>query len=61
MRSNVGLAFAPKDVTIDLLEDGLAAILPDRSDWRTAAHHLCEEFAALGGVVRAADYVCELV
>ncbi|MFN8443230.1 MAG: glycosyltransferase [Caldilineaceae bacterium] len=57
VRSGVGLAFAAKEVTIELLEDALAAILPDLSSYRSAALQLRDEFAQLGGVEAAAQWV----
>lgn len=57
MRSGVGLAFAPKDVTSSVLADGLAALLPDLSDWRATAAQVRDEFAALGGVAAAAQSI----
>lgn len=57
LRSGVGLAYAPKDVTIDRLEAALAAVLPDLSNYRAAAGELRNEFAALGGIPAAAAAV----
>jgi len=54
VRSGVGLYFAAKDVTIDRLEAGLAALLPDLSTYRREARRLQAELGTLGGAAAAA-------
>ncbi len=54
VRTGVGLAFRPREVTVARLAQALAALLPDTSPFRERARRLQEEFAALGGVPRAA-------
>lgn len=54
-RSGVGYRIPPKDVTIPLLVQALQAMLPDNSAIRHNARTLQAEFAALGGVPKAAD------
>jgi UDP:flavonoid glycosyltransferase YjiC (YdhE family) len=57
VRSGIGLYLAAKDVTIDRLEAGLAALLPDLSNQRREARRLQTEFAALGGAAAAAEAI----
>jgi UDP:flavonoid glycosyltransferase YjiC (YdhE family) len=57
VRSGTGLYLAAKDVTIDRLEEALAALLPDLSGYRSQARRLQVEFAALGGAATAADAI----
>jgi UDP:flavonoid glycosyltransferase YjiC (YdhE family) len=59
-RTGVGLAIKPKAVSVPVLVDALAALLPDLSPYRSQAQTLQEEFAALGGVPAAADYLLTL-
>lgn len=54
-RTGVGFHMAPRQASVENLERALAALLPDRSDYHQNAHVLRDEFAALGGVERAAD------
>ena len=60
-RSGVGYRIHPRDVTIPLLVQHLRNILPHDSSIRSNARTLKEEFAALGGVPRAAEVLVELV
>ncbi len=60
MRTGVGLAFRPREVTVSRLVQALDALLPDTSPFRERARRLQEEFAALGGVPRAAALLEEL-
>ncbi|MGL4649469.1 MAG: glycosyltransferase [Caldilineaceae bacterium] len=53
-RAGIGVALRPAEVSRDRLARSLAAILPDRAPVRAAALRLQQEFAALGGVPRAA-------
>jgi len=56
-RTGVGFHMAPKQARVDNLASALALLLPDRSDYRTHAQHLRQEFFELGGVPRAADII----
>lgn len=58
-RSGVGIALRPGQVTVDTLQAALASLLPDRSAARANAQALRVEFAALGGIPRAADMLEE--
>jgi hypothetical protein len=60
-RSGVGYRIPPKQVTIPLLVRALQAMLPDNSAIRQNARALQSEFAALGGVPRAADLLERVV
>ncbi|MEZ4555281.1 MAG: hypothetical protein R2851_10965 [Caldilineaceae bacterium] len=53
-RTEVGFHIAPAQATVDNLTQALAQLLPDRSPYRAQARQLQHEFAALGGVPRAA-------
>ncbi|MCB9161728.1 MAG: hypothetical protein H6644_18105 [Caldilineaceae bacterium] len=53
-RTEVGFHIAPAQATVDNLSQALAQLLPDRSPYRAQARQLQHEFAALGGVPRAA-------
>lgn len=55
VRSGVGFHVPAREATIDRLAAALAQVLPDLSQYRTNAQTLRDEFAALGGVPRAAD------
>lgn len=55
VRSGVGVHVPAREATIDRLAAALAQVLPDLSEHRANAQALCDEFAALGGVPRAAD------
>jgi UDP:flavonoid glycosyltransferase YjiC (YdhE family) len=54
-RTGVGVAVAPREVTVDRLEGALASLLPDLSPFRARAAALAAEFASLGGPAAAAD------
>ena len=60
-RSGVGIALAAREATAARLEAALAALLPDRSAYRARAQAVQAEFAALGGVPRAAQLIEQLV
>ena len=53
-RTAVGFHIAPAQATVNNLTQALAQLLPDRSSYRARARQLQDEFAALGGVPRAA-------
>jgi UDP:flavonoid glycosyltransferase YjiC (YdhE family) len=57
MRSGAGYFLPAKEVSVPRLVELLAQILPDRSPERGQAAALQKEFAALGGVPRAAEYL----
>jgi hypothetical protein len=57
MRSRVGHYLPAKDATSEIMVKMLAQVLPDRSPLRAQAIVLQAEFAALGGVPAAADYI----
>ncbi len=59
-RTGVGYHIAPRQTTVANLANALAQLLPDRSPQRAAAMQLRAEFAALGGIQRAADWVKSL-
>jgi len=59
-RTGVGIALRPADVDVDSLQRALATLLPDRAPTRAAASRLRAEFAALGGIHRAADLIEEV-
>ncbi len=56
-RAGVGAALPPQEVSTERLTTVLARLLPDRAPERAAALRLRDEFAALGGVARAAELV----
>lgn len=56
-RTEVGFHIAPRQADIENLTRALATLLPDLSPYRTRAQALQAEFAALGGVDRAATLV----
>lgn len=56
-RSGVGVALAAREATEARLETALAALLPDRSVFRACAQAVQAEFAALGGIPRAAELI----
>lgn len=60
-RSGVGYRIHPREVTIPLLVQNLKQILPNDSAIRRNAYALKEEFAALGGVPKAAELLVQLV
>jgi MGT family glycosyltransferase len=60
-RSGVGFHIASKQARPDNLSSALSLLLPDRSDYRTQAEHLRQEFSELGGVPRAADIIEQLL
>jgi MGT family glycosyltransferase len=60
-RSGVGYRIPPKQVTIPLLVRALQAMLPNNSAIRQNARALQAEFAALGGVPKAADLLAEVI
>lgn len=55
MRTGVGMHVAPRNATVDALVACLSQLLPDRSEYRTHARALQDEFHALGGVPAAAE------
>lgn len=57
VRSGVGYHMAAPTVTVEMLTDALAQLLPDRSPIREQAATLRDEFATLGGIALAADKV----
>jgi UDP:flavonoid glycosyltransferase YjiC (YdhE family) len=57
MRSGVGLHLPPKQATVAALTQALAALRPDLADHRRRAQALQAEFAQLGGVPTAADWL----
>jgi UDP:flavonoid glycosyltransferase YjiC (YdhE family) len=59
-RTGVGYHIAPRQATAANLANALAQLLPDRSPQRAAAVELQAEFATLGGIQRAADWVEQL-
>jgi hypothetical protein len=61
VRSGVGFHIPPKQVTVDVLRQALAALLPDLATERKQALHLQAEFDALGGTERAADLLESIV
>jgi len=61
VRSGVGFHIAPRQVTVDVLRQALAALLPDLAAERQQAQHLQAEFDALGGIERAADLLESMV
>jgi UDP:flavonoid glycosyltransferase YjiC (YdhE family) len=54
-RTGVGISMRPAEVEVEGLTRALALLLPDRAPTRAAAQRLRAEFAALGGIPRAAD------
>ncbi len=60
-RSGVGYRIQPKNVTISNLVQHLKELLPHDSPARRNARALKEEFAALGGVPKAADLLISVV
>lgn len=56
-RSGVGVALAAREASAERLESALAALLPDRSAFRERAQAVQAEFAALGGLARAAELI----
>jgi UDP:flavonoid glycosyltransferase YjiC (YdhE family) len=60
-RSGVGYRIPSKQVTIPLLVRALQAMLPDNSAIRQNARALQAEFAALGGVPKAADLLEKVI
>jgi UDP-N-acetylglucosamine:LPS N-acetylglucosamine transferase len=60
VRSGVGIHVPAREATIDRLAAALAQVLPDLSPYRAKTHELRDEFAALGGVPRAADLFVQL-
>jgi UDP:flavonoid glycosyltransferase YjiC (YdhE family) len=61
VRSGVGRALPPKEVTAARLADALAEALPDRSPLRARAQTLQAEFDALGGPPAAAQDLVTLL
>lgn len=59
MRSGIGIHLPAKETTIPRLVNALAQILPDRSPYRANAEKLRAEFATLGGVPVAAQWLIE--
>ena len=59
-RTGVGYHMAPRQATAANLTNALAQLLPDRSPQRAAARRLQSEFAALGGIPRAAELIEQL-
>jgi len=57
MRSGVGYHMAAPAVTVEMLTEALAQLLPDLSSTRTQAATLRDEFATLGGIPAAADHL----
>lgn len=55
VRSGAGVHVPAREATIDRLAAALAQVLPDLSPYRDKTQVLRDEFAALGGVPRAAD------
>jgi UDP:flavonoid glycosyltransferase YjiC (YdhE family) len=55
VRSGVGLHIPAKEATVERLIAGLAQVLPDLATARSNAQLLRDEFAQLGGVLRASD------
>ncbi len=55
VRTGVGLAFRAREVTVARLVQALNRLLPGAAPVRERARRLQEEFAALGGVSRAAS------
>jgi MGT family glycosyltransferase len=55
--TGIGISIPAKSATVESLEKALAAVLPDRSDYRSNARRLKGEFAALGGVKAAASSI----
>lgn len=60
-RTGVGVTVAPRDVTVERLENALAGLLPDLSPFRARAEALKAEFAALGGPPAAAKLLLSIV
>lgn len=60
-RSGVGYRIPPKQLTIPLLVRALQVMLPNNSVIRQNARALQVEFAALGGVPKAADVLEEVI
>lgn len=59
-RTEVGFHIAPPQADVENLTRALATLLPDLSPYRMRAHALQAEFAALGGIDRAATLVEEV-
>jgi UDP:flavonoid glycosyltransferase YjiC (YdhE family) len=60
VRSGIGFHVPAREATIDRLASALAQVLPDLSPYRTKSQALRDEFAALGGVPRAADLFVQI-
>ena len=58
VRSGVGLHLPAQQVTVEVLVDALARLLPDLAPQRANAQSLRDDFANLGGALTAAKLLC---
>ena len=56
-RCAIGVHIPAREATLARIQSALAAILPDRSTFRSNARNLVQEFAALGGVATSAKLI----